>query len=162
MTQTLPMRGDYLLSFTIQGRPQPGRTKALRQLSRRQPRVFPDDGDSAAAGTALTRSDSEKAPMVARVDEVRRPSLSNENPIGRASTSATAPTASTKSSASSATCATQPRRLDRADDVRAVRSGSVQRHVGARRARGRARARCPRAVRQTVQRASTRRSRRSR
>jgi putative ABC transport system permease protein len=85
MVQTLPMRGDYMLSFTIQGRPplkpnsapsanyravSPGYFQALRIPMKR--------------GRTFTPQDVEKSTMVAVVDEafVQR-HFPNEDPIGR-------------------------------------------------------------------------------
>ena len=86
MTQTLPMRGDYLLSFTIQGRPEPkpneGPSANYRVVS---PEYFQAMGIPLLRGRALTSRDSEKAPKVALVDQkfVDR-HFPNDNPIGQA------------------------------------------------------------------------------
>ncbi len=85
MVQTMPMRGDYVLSFEIQGRPpsKPGESPSAnhRAIS---PDYFRTLGIPLLRGRTFTDRDAEKAPMVAIVDDafVRR-YLPNEDPIGR-------------------------------------------------------------------------------
>jgi putative ABC transport system permease protein len=85
MIQTIPMRGDYFLSFTIQGRPpqNPGEDLSAnhRVIS---PHYFPALGIPLKRGRVFTEHDAEKAPMVAVVDEsfVAR-HFPGEDPIGR-------------------------------------------------------------------------------
>jgi putative ABC transport system permease protein len=86
MVQTIPMRGEYRLSFTIQGRPpeKPGEglSANYRVIS---PRYFSALGIPLKRGRAFTEQDVEKSPMVAVVDEsfVAR-HFPDEDPIGRA------------------------------------------------------------------------------
>ena len=85
MVQTLPMRGDYFLSFTVQGRPapKPGDEPSAnhRVVS---PHYFSALGIPLKRGRVFTERDAEKSPMVAVVDEafVAR-HFPNEDPIGR-------------------------------------------------------------------------------
>ena len=85
MTQTLPMRGDYYLSVDIQGRPplKPGEglSASYRVIS---PDYFKSLGISLLRGRTFTPRDTDKAPMVAVVDEtfVER-NFPGEDPIGR-------------------------------------------------------------------------------
>jgi putative ABC transport system permease protein len=85
LIQTLPMRGGYVLSFAVQGRApaQPG-----EELSANHRVVTPDYfqalGIPLRRGRSFSDRDTEKAPMVAVVDEafVRR-HFPGEDPIGR-------------------------------------------------------------------------------
>jgi putative ABC transport system permease protein len=85
MTQTLPMRGDYVLSFTIQGRPEPkpneGPSANYRAAS---PNYFQTMGIPLLRGRAMTDRDGEKSPMVAVVDQkfVER-HFPDQDPIGQ-------------------------------------------------------------------------------
>jgi putative ABC transport system permease protein len=85
MVQTMPMRGDYVLSFEIQGRPRskPGESASAnhRVIS---PDYFRTLGIPLLRGRMFTDRDAEKAPLVAVVDDafVRR-YFPNEDPIGR-------------------------------------------------------------------------------
>ena len=85
MTQTLPLRGDYVLSVVIQGRPPlpPGQNISAnhRVVS---PGYFQALGIPLLKGRLLSETDTEKSPMVAVVDEafVKR-HFPNEDPIGR-------------------------------------------------------------------------------
>ncbi len=85
MVQTLPMRGGYVLSFSIQGRPAaaPGQESSAnhRVVS---PDYFQAVGIPLLRGRMITSRDAEKAPMVAVVDEafVSR-HFPTEDPIGR-------------------------------------------------------------------------------
>ena len=110
MTQSLPMRGDYVLVLHHSGTTRAkAERRAVGQLSRRRARTT--SRRSASRSCAAGRSPSatgEKSPMVAVVDQ-KFVDASFPGPrirSDRASTSATARTASTRSSASSATCAT--------------------------------------------------------
>jgi putative ABC transport system permease protein len=70
MVQTLPMRGDYSLSFTIQGRPEPtpgnGLSAAYRLVS---PDYFAALGIPLKRGRVFDERDHAKSKMVAVVDE---------------------------------------------------------------------------------------------
>ena len=85
MIQTLPMRGDYYLSVDIQGRPplKPGEglSASYRVIS---PDYFKSLGIPLLRGRTFTPRDTDKAPMVAVVDEtfVER-NFPGEDPIGR-------------------------------------------------------------------------------
>jgi putative ABC transport system permease protein len=85
MTQTLPMRGDYILSFAIQGQPAPrpneGPSANYRVVS---PNYFQAMGIPLARGRAITDRDVDKAPLVAVVDQkfVER-HFPDKDPIGQ-------------------------------------------------------------------------------
>ncbi len=70
MIQTIPMRGDYLLAFTIQGRPPVGPNQEssanYRVIS---PDYFKAMGIPLLRGRPFTPDDREKSPMVAIVDQ---------------------------------------------------------------------------------------------
>jgi len=84
-TQTLPMRGDYILSFTIQGQPAPkpneGPSANYRVAS---PNYFQTLSIPLLRGRAFTDRDGEKSPMVAVVDQkfVER-HFPDRDPIGQ-------------------------------------------------------------------------------
>ena len=85
MIQTLPMRGSYLLSFTIQGRPEP---KPAEEPSANHrvvsPGYFPTLGIPLKRGRLFTEQDTEMSPMVAVIDEAfAARHFANEDPIGR-------------------------------------------------------------------------------
>jgi putative ABC transport system permease protein len=83
--QTLPMSGSYVLSFAVQGRPAPGPDEESSANHRViTPRYFEALGIPLLRGRTFTGQDTEKAPMVAIVDEafVAR-HFPNEDPIGR-------------------------------------------------------------------------------
>ena len=83
--QTLPLRGDYFLSFTVRGRPEPkpgeGTSANHRSIS---PDYFKALGVPLLRGRPFTARDAEKAPMVAIVDQafVDR-YFPGEEPIGQ-------------------------------------------------------------------------------
>jgi putative ABC transport system permease protein len=85
MVQTLPMRGGYVLSFEIQGRPPAEPGKELSALHRVvSPGYFQALGVPLVRGRMFTDQDRETAPMVALVDEAfARRHFPDENPIGR-------------------------------------------------------------------------------
>ena len=83
--QALPMRGDYFLSFTIQGRPQPKPNEDSSANHRViTPHYFQAMGIPLLRGRPFTVRDGEKSPMVAIVDQqfVER-HFPNEDPIGQ-------------------------------------------------------------------------------
>jgi putative ABC transport system permease protein len=84
MVQTLPIAADYMLSFTIQGRPVVGTTPSAnyRAVS---PGYFAALGIPVVRGRTFTGQENEKSPLVAVVDEafVKR-HFPTEDPIGRA------------------------------------------------------------------------------
>ncbi len=68
--QTLPMRGDYHLSFTIEGRPPAGPNQEPSANYRViTPSYFKAMGIPLLRGRPFTRDDREKSPMVAIVDQ---------------------------------------------------------------------------------------------
>ena len=85
MIQTLPMRGDYFLSFSVQGRPEP-RPGDEPSANHRvvSPHYFSALGIPLKRGRLFTEQDAETSPMVAVIDEafVAR-HFPNEDPIGR-------------------------------------------------------------------------------
>jgi putative ABC transport system permease protein len=85
MTQTLPMRGDYSLSFTIQGQPAPKPNEEpsanYRVIS---PAYFEALGIPLLRGRVMTERDTDTSPKVAVVDQkfVDR-YFPDRNPIGQ-------------------------------------------------------------------------------
>jgi putative ABC transport system permease protein len=85
LIQALPMRGDYVLSFTVQGRPAP---KPNEEPSANHRVITPDYftalGIPLLRGRTFTAQDTEKSPMVAVVDQkfVDR-HFPSEDPIGK-------------------------------------------------------------------------------
>jgi putative ABC transport system permease protein len=85
MVQTLPMRGGYTLSFSIEGRPaaRPGEELSANHRSA-SPGYFSALGIPLLRGRTFTDRDSERAPQVAVVDEAfATRHFPNEDPIGR-------------------------------------------------------------------------------
>ena len=85
MIQALPMRGSYVLSFTVQGRPEP---KPADEPSANHrvvsPRYFSALGIPLKRGRLFTEQDTETSPMVAVIDEAfAARHFANEDPIGR-------------------------------------------------------------------------------
>jgi putative ABC transport system permease protein len=85
VTQTLPMRGDYMLSVEIQGRPKPKPGEGLSSYYRiASPGYFQALGVPLKRGRAFTERDTDKAPLVAIVDEAfAARHFPGEDPIGR-------------------------------------------------------------------------------
>ncbi len=70
MTQALPMRGDYVLTFTIQGQPAPKPNEGPSANYRvATPNYFKTLGIPLLRGRAFTVRDGEKSPKVALVDQ---------------------------------------------------------------------------------------------
>jgi putative ABC transport system permease protein len=85
MVQTIPMRGDYLLSFAIQGRPK-AKPNAEPSANYRvvSPGYFQTLSIPLKRGRVFTEHDAEKAPMVAVIDEAfARRHFPDEDPTGR-------------------------------------------------------------------------------
>jgi putative ABC transport system permease protein len=85
IVQALPMRGDYVLSFTIEGRP-PAKPNEEPSANHRvvSPDYFKAMGIPLLLGRTFTREDGQKSPMVAIVDQkfVDR-HFPDQNPIGQ-------------------------------------------------------------------------------
>ena len=86
LINALPMRGDYLLSFSVKGRP-PAKPNEEPSANYRviSPHYFEAMSIPVTRGRAFTPRDAQKAPMVAIVDQgfVNR-HFPNEDPIGQA------------------------------------------------------------------------------
>jgi putative ABC transport system permease protein len=86
MVQAMPTRGDYMLSFTIQGRP-PAKPNEEPSANHRviSPNYFKAMGIPLLRGRTFTADDGEKSPMVAIVDQkfVDR-HFPDQDPIGQA------------------------------------------------------------------------------
>ena len=83
VVQQLPIAGDYMLSFNIQGRPveAPGPSANYRAVS---PGYFAALGVPVVRGRTFGAQDSEKSPMVAVVDDAfARRHFPDETAIGR-------------------------------------------------------------------------------
>ena len=85
VVQTLPMRGDYYLSVTIDGRPAPKPGEGLSANHRVvSPGYFTALGIPLLRGRTFTDRDTDKSPMVAVVDEsFVEQYFPGEDPIGR-------------------------------------------------------------------------------
>ena len=84
IVQSMPLRGDYMLVFAIQGRPQPAPGDELSANYRSaSPDYFRALGIPLLRGRAFTQQDTDKSPLVAIVDDafVRR-HFPNEDPVG--------------------------------------------------------------------------------
>ena len=85
MTQTLPMRGDYVLSFEIQGRP-PAEPDDEQSANHRvvSPEYFAAMGIPLLRGRLLSERDTQTSPMVAVIDQAfLQRHFPGEDPIGR-------------------------------------------------------------------------------
>jgi putative ABC transport system permease protein len=85
MVQTLPLRGSYVLSFGIRGRPAPAPGEELSAGHRVvSPGYFEALGIPLVRGRLFDARDTMKAPMVAVVDEAfARRHFPGEDPLGR-------------------------------------------------------------------------------
>lgn len=85
MIQAMPMRGDYVLSFTIEGRPPLGPNQEPSANHRViSPEYFQTMGIPLLRGRPFTRDDRDKSPMVAIVDQMFVDRyFPNQDPIGQ-------------------------------------------------------------------------------
>jgi putative ABC transport system permease protein len=84
MVQQLPMRGDYVLSFTIDRRPVTRGEEPSANYRAVSPRYFAALRIPVLRGRAFTEQDVEKAPMVAVIDEAfAKRHFPGEDPMGR-------------------------------------------------------------------------------
>jgi putative ABC transport system permease protein len=83
--QSLPIRDDYVLSFTVRGKPQgPGRDSSANYRVA-SPGYFESLGIPLRRGRAFTEQDTPASPMVAVVDEAfARRYLPGVDPVGQA------------------------------------------------------------------------------
>jgi putative ABC transport system permease protein len=85
LTQTLPMRGGYVLTFDVRGKPEakPGEGPSANHRGV-TPDYFKALGIPVRRGRVFTAQDTETSPMVAVVDEAFvRKFFPNEDPIGQ-------------------------------------------------------------------------------
>jgi putative ABC transport system permease protein len=85
LVQTMPMRGDYVLSFAVEGRPAPEAGKSPSANYRTvTPEYFQALGVPLLRGRVFNDHDTAAAPLVAIVDDAFvRKHFPNEDPIGR-------------------------------------------------------------------------------
>ncbi|HEU4893788.1 MAG TPA: ABC transporter permease [Vicinamibacterales bacterium] len=85
MVQTLPILDDYMLSFSIQGRPPAAPGQELSANFRvASPGYFESLSIPVISGRTFTAHDTAKSPMVAVIDDAfARRHFPGENPIGR-------------------------------------------------------------------------------
>jgi putative ABC transport system permease protein len=85
LVQNLPLKGDYLLGFEVQGRPPVRREDRLNANYRAiSGRYFETLGIPVLRGRTFTERDKDGAPLVAIVDEAfARRHFPGEDPIGR-------------------------------------------------------------------------------
>jgi putative ABC transport system permease protein len=85
MVQTLPMRGGYVLTFDVEGRPpaKPGEEPSANHRAV-NPDYFNTLGIPLRRGRAFTAADAEKTQFVSLIDEAFvRKHFANEDPIGK-------------------------------------------------------------------------------
>jgi putative ABC transport system permease protein len=85
MVQTLPMRGGYVLTFDVEGRPpaKPGEEPSANHRAV-NPDYFKTLGIPLRRGRGFTAADAEKTPFVSLIDEAFvRKHFANEDPIGK-------------------------------------------------------------------------------
>jgi putative ABC transport system permease protein len=86
MVQTIPIRSDHMLSFTIQGRPpNPPGADPSANYRVASPDYFAALSIPVRRGRSFTPADTEMSPHVAMIDEAfASQHFANEDPIGRA------------------------------------------------------------------------------
>jgi putative ABC transport system permease protein len=85
MVQTLPMRGGYVLTFAVRGRPpaKPGEEPSANHRAV-SPHYFQTLGIPLLRGRTFTPADAEKSPMVAVVDDTfAKRFFPDQDPIGQ-------------------------------------------------------------------------------
>jgi putative ABC transport system permease protein len=84
MAQSIPLRGDYVLSFTIQGKPVEPGTEPSANYRAVSPGYFPALRIPVVRGRTFGAQDTERSPMVAVVDQAFAARyFPDEDPIGR-------------------------------------------------------------------------------
>jgi putative ABC transport system permease protein len=84
MAQQVPLRGDYMLAFTIQGKPVEPGTEPSANYRAISPGYFAALGIPIVRGRGLAAQDTDRAPLVAVIDQAfAERYFPGEDPIGR-------------------------------------------------------------------------------
>jgi putative ABC transport system permease protein len=84
MVQSLPIRDEYRLAFSVHGRPTPPGSRLSENYRLVSPGYFETLGIPLRRGRTFTNQDTSKSPLVAVVDEAfARRHFPGEDPIGR-------------------------------------------------------------------------------
>ena len=84
MAQQIPLRGDYMLSFSIQGKPDEPGTERSANYRAVSPGYFAALGIPLIRGRAFSAQDTERSPLVAVVDQAfAARHFPGEDPLGR-------------------------------------------------------------------------------